>query len=479
MEDTSLQMLRERPRPAPPRRPPALLASDLLPLGDVVCLLASATLAIAVAAPALPDGAAHARQVAALAPAGWFAAALAPFMLYDAGFGSRAGRGTPAWLVPHSLRLAVFAALVLALGSLTGVTAAAPPAGLALWLVLAWASTALLRALTAAALRRLRRHGRLTEVVAVVGAGALADRMVQTLSHEGAGSVELLGVFDDAPAPPGATPVAGTIAQLIEAGTARRIDWIVLALPPEDEAHCLATVQRLQSLGAAIGLCPPPHGAAGSGTGIGLLVERPLGRRGAALKTVEDLLLGGALTLLLLPLLALIALAIRIDSPGPVLYRQRRHALNNDEFDIYKFRTMRHAEAAPDAALVQTERGDPRVTRVGRFLRASSLDELPQLFNVLQGTMSLVGPRPHATQMRTEQQLGSEITASYAHRHRVKPGITGWAQVHGARGATHTRAQLQRRVELDLHYIDHWSLLLDLKILALTVRAVARPTNAY
>jgi lipopolysaccharide/colanic/teichoic acid biosynthesis glycosyltransferase len=136
----------------------------------------------------------------------------------------------------------------------------------------------------------------------------------------------------------------------------------------------------------------------------------------------------------------------------------------------------------PDAAterLVQTARGDQRVTRVGRLLRSTSLDELPQLFNVLKGDMSLVGPRPHALSMRTENRLGSEITQAYAHRHRVKPGITGWSQINGSRGATDTVAQLRRRVKLDLFYIRHWSLLLDLRILLLTSREVFRTTNAY
>lgn len=210
---------------------------------------------------------------------------------------------------------------------------------------------------------------------------------------------------------------------------------------------------------------------------VDLVADRPLTPGGAIAKRAEDLIFGGLLTLLLLPLLALVALAIRLDSAGPVLFRQRRHGLDNVEFDILKFRTMHHGPAA--AALQQTARDDPRVTRVGRWLRAFSLDELPQLFNVVAGSMSLVGPRPHATDMRTADLLGSEITADYVHRHRVKPGITGWAQVHGARGATEHAAQLQQRVDLDLHYIAHWSIALDLWILLLTARVVAQRTNAF
>jgi len=217
----------------------------------------------------------------------------------------------------------------------------------------------------------------------------------------------------------------------------------------------------------------------GDSVPVSLLADRPIKRWDAVTKAAEDFLIGGIVTVLLLPVLAVIALVIKLNSPGPIIFKQRRHAVDNREFDIYKFRTMRWNPAAATENLKQTSRHDDRVTRVGRFLRASSLDELPQLFNVLKGDMSLVGPRPHAVDMRTEDRLGSEITDMYAHRHRVKPGITGWSQVNGARGATDTTAQLRRRVELDLHYIENWSLLLDLKILALTTREVLKRTNAY
>jgi lipopolysaccharide/colanic/teichoic acid biosynthesis glycosyltransferase len=196
-------------------------------------------------------------------------------------------------------------------------------------------------------------------------------------------------------------------------------------------------------------------------------------------KATEDVLLGGLTTLLLLPLMGLICVAIKLGSPGPVLFRQRRHALDNREFEIYKFRTMVATAPGDAAPLRQTSRDDARVTRIGRFLRSTSLDELPQLFNVLKGEMSLVGPRPHAVDMRTENRLGADITDLYAHRHRVKPGITGWSQVNGARGATDTTAQLQRRVALDLYYIENWSLPLDLEILLRTCVVVLNRANTY
>jgi exopolysaccharide biosynthesis polyprenyl glycosylphosphotransferase len=283
-------------------------------------------------------------------------------------------------------------------------------------------------------------------------------------------------------------PGAGTIAQLIELGRTRRIDWIIVARTSDAHDDVQALADRLRGTAAQIALWPGQMGhlatpvapaAVGQRVLVDVLADRPIRRSNLIVKAAEDRVLGACITLLILPLLALIALAVRLDSPGPILFRQRRHALDNGEFEILKFRTMHQDAGPPGAGLEQTRRGDPRITRVGRWLREFSLDELPQLFNVLAGTMSLVGPRPHAVNMRTENRLGSEIVEDYAHRHRVKPGITGWAQVNGARGATDTSAQLERRVEFDLHYVENWSLWFDLKILAMTGRAVLRRTNAY
>ena len=198
-------------------------------------------------------------------------------------------------------------------------------------------------------------------------------------------------------------------------------------------------------------------------------------------KTLCDRLVALMAVVLLLPLLLLIAVAIRLDSPGPVVFRQRRHGRGHQEFLVFKFRTMTWTpDASSRDGRVQTRRGDCRVTRVGDFLRKTSLDELPQLFNVLNGSMSLVGPRPHPVAMQTEDQLCEEAIPDYALRHRVKPGITGWAQVNGHRGATATIGQLRCRVEHDLYYIEHRSFLFDLRILLLTpIRILFNRDNAF
>jgi Undecaprenyl-phosphate glucose phosphotransferase len=419
------------------------------------------------------------------------AAVLAPFILYDKRFGSIASGGQFVTLVrSHALRFLSFAAVVWVLGALSQSLGNFPRGWLALWFVASVLLTSLLRVLVARYMRHLQRRGVLTEVIAVVGAGPIADRLVQMLRQTRPQSIDILGVFDDSisRAAPGALQRAGgTLAQLIEIGKTRKIDWILLALPPASEHRMLSMVQRLKALSVPIALCPQhielaapslPIGYLANSVPVSLLADRPIQRWDAVVKGAEDLIIGGIITISLLPVLALIALAIRLDGPGPIIFKQRRHALNNREFDVYKFRTMRWSDPVIDS-LRQTSRNDSRITRIGRLLRSSSLDELPQLFNVLKGEMSLVGPRPHAVDMRTEERLGHEITDMYAHRHRVKPGITGWSQVNGARGATDTTAQLQRRVELDLHYIANWSLLLDLRILALTARVVIGRTNAY
>ena len=203
-------------------------------------------------------------------------------------------------------------------------------------------------------------------------------------------------------------------------------------------------------------------------------VRTPMSKSSVLLKRIFDITLAGLGLLVLMPFLALVALAIVIESRGPVIYRQARRGFNGETFLIWKFRSMRVTESG--YKMVQAQKNDPRITRVGRLIRATSIDELPQLINVLIGQMSLVGPRPHA--ISHDEELSHQL-AIYAHRQRIKPGITGWAQVHGFRGETSTPAQVEGRVAHDIYYIDNWSIFLDIWTLVLTVFSPATRRNAH
>jgi lipopolysaccharide/colanic/teichoic acid biosynthesis glycosyltransferase len=200
---------------------------------------------------------------------------------------------------------------------------------------------------------------------------------------------------------------------------------------------------------------------------------RPMGRSGAAVKRAEDLLLGLPLLVLFLPVMLVIAVLVRLDSPGPALFRQPRYGFHDRIITVRKFRTMRR-DCADVAGARQEEVRDPRVTRVGRVLRRLRLDELPQLLNVVEGTMSLVGPRPYPAGMLIGDHPAHDELARHARRNAVKPGITGWAQVNGLAGAVTSDADLRRRIAYDLHYVHNWSVALDLEILARTAWLVLR-----
>jgi exopolysaccharide biosynthesis polyprenyl glycosylphosphotransferase len=208
---------------------------------------------------------------------------------------------------------------------------------------------------------------------------------------------------------------------------------------------------------------------------VDAVVDRPFSGSGAGAKRLDDVTVGLLALLFLAPLLIVIAILVRIDSPGPLIFRQERVGLGNRRFFVLKFRTMR-CDPSPDPLVPQAKRGDPRITRVGAILRRLSLDELPQLFNVLRGEMSLVGPRPHAA---AHDETYAPLIDGYLARYCVKPGITGWAQVHGERGRTDTVQDMQRRLEYDLYYIANWSSYFDLKIMLMTIPAIMLGINAY
>ncbi|HVO16512.1 MAG TPA: undecaprenyl-phosphate glucose phosphotransferase [Alphaproteobacteria bacterium] len=329
-------------------------------------------------------------------------------------------------------------------------------------------------------IRRWKRRGLLCPSVAVLGGGPVAERLVRHLTGDVDPAIRLVGVYRDATADDmpvcGGQPVAGDIEALVRDARRLPIDMVVLALPWSAERRILAAIERLRALplnvslcpdgiGFQLGRCPINHLANISTLGI---QHRPLSGWHHVAKAIEDRTLAALALLFLAPLLATIAVLIRLDSPGPVLFRQKRYGFNDQLIEVLKFRTM-YYEATDQNAEQLTRRNDPRVTRVGAFLRKTSLDELPQLINVLRGDMSIVGPRPHALRAKAAGVLYPEAVRNYSARHRVKPGITGWAQINGWRGETETLEQIAKRVEHDLFYIENWSIGLDLKIIVRTM----------
>jgi len=209
------------------------------------------------------------------------------------------------------------------------------------------------------------------------------------------------------------------------------------------------------------------------------IFDKPIADWDVVIKLAFDKIVGTLALIALSPALALTALAIKLDSPGPILFKQKRYGFNNELIEVYKFRSM-YADKVDSTASKLVTRDDPRVTRVGRFIRKTSIDELPQLFNVVfKGDLSLVGPRPHAIHAKAANRQYDEVVDGYFARHRVKPGITGWAQVNGWRGETDTQEKIQQRVEHDLYYIENWSILLDLYILLVTPASLLKTKNAF
>lgn len=387
----------------------------------------------------------------------------------------------------------ILAALILATFAALGLGVPFSVAEVHLWVwYAAWISASFvalfaMRLICRAVLKRLTAAGAFDTRVAVFGAGEIARRVQDSLKNETTG-IRFVGVYDDRPRDrldADNLDIKGRLEDLMAQGRRGAIDQIVIALPQSADRRMSLIANQLQQLPVSIHMVTHlssdlveggPANKVSSIGGVGLLdvKERPLNDWAPMVKRAEDIVLGGLLLALALPVMVLIAIAIKLESNGPVLFRQRRRGLNFAIFDVLKFRTMTCMEDGQNIA--QAQAFDPRVTKVGRMLRRLSLDELPQLINVLKGDMSLVGPRPHA--LAHNAQWGEQVK-TYGIRHQMKPGITGLAQVEGWRGEVTNENDIACRVKEDLSYIRNWSLELDLMILARTFRAVLFAKNAY
>lgn len=330
--------------------------------------------------------------------------------------------------------------------------------------------------------RQAQQH----DPVVIVGAGPQGLRMAQVLADRPDLGRRLVGIFDDRSANrfnlPKGLVLAGTLAQLPEFIERHGVKDVYITLPLLKQERIQRLMAALQNTTASLHLVPDVFGLniiqgrledLGGLPIVGLTLTPFTGLNGM-LKRGSDVVLAGLILLLIAPLLAVVAIGVRLSSPGPVIFRQRRTGLDGEIIEVYKFRSMTVQENG--AEVRQATRDDPRVTRFGAFIRRTSVDELPQFINVLQGRMSIVGPRPHAVAHNLAYR---EYVAAYMARHKVKPGITGWAQVNGCRGEISAVEDISRRVEYDLEYLRNWSLALDFLIIARTIRLVFKDQRAY
>ncbi len=349
----------------------------------------------------------------------------------------------------------------------------------------------LFRQVMSALLRKHNVTGQFNRRAVIVGGGENAERVIATLNESSNSGISLIGMFDDRDDTRSQPLVSGlhklgNIDDLIDFVRATKADTLIITLPVTAEDRLLHILDRLWVLPVDIRLSasgqklryrPRAYSYIGNLPCLDLF-DRPLGDWGPLLKASVDKVLALAAIIILSPVMAGVALAVKYSSKGPIFFKQKRYGFNNELIEIYKFRSMYAEQTDADAAKLVTK-GDSRVTRVGRFIRRTSIDELPQLFNVLKGQLSLVGPRPHPTKAKAGEKLYEHVVDGYFARHKVKPGITGWAQINGWRGETDTDKKIEKRVEYDLYYIENWSLTFDLYILARTPFALFNTEHAY
>jgi Undecaprenyl-phosphate glucose phosphotransferase len=349
-----------------------------------------------------------------------------------------------------------------------------------------------LRMILAAIVRHWTREGRLDRRAVVVGGGEAGESLIEAIKAQQDSDVHVIGVFDDrgderSPNTLAGRQKLGSVDDLVEFARRTRVDLVIFSLPISAEVRILQMLKKLWVLPVDIRLAahlnklrfrPRAYSYIGNVPVLDVF-DKPITDWDVVMKWLFDKVVGSLILIAVSPILLLTALAIKLDSRGPAFFKQKRYGFNNEMIEVFKFRSMYVEQCDPTASKLATK-NDPRVTRVGRFIRRTSIDELPQLINVVfKGNLSLVGPRPHAVHAKAENRLYDEAVDGYFARHRVKPGITGWAQVNGWRGETDTHEKIQRRVEHDLYYIENWSVLLDLYILAKTPIALATTENAY
>ena len=340
-------------------------------------------------------------------------------------------------------------------------------------------------------IKRWGRNGRMERRAVIVGGGKDAEGLIRSLEQQGDNDIRICGIFDDrddqrSPTVVAGYPKLGTISELIEFARQARIDMLIVSLPLTAETRVLTMLKKLWVLPVDIRLSahsnklqfrPRAYSHIGAVPLLDIF-DKPIREWDSVAKRVFDIFFSLIAIVLLFPVMLITAVAIKLDSKGPILFRQKRHGFNNEVIDVLKFRSMYADQSDPTAKKMVTK-GDPRVTKVGRFIRKTSIDEFPQFFNALRGDLSLVGPRPHAVYAQTRDRMFNDVVEGYFARHRVKPGVTGWAQINGWRGEIDSDDKIKMRTEYDLYYIENWSLWLDLKILLLTPFRLLNTENAY
>lgn len=364
------------------------------------------------------------------------------------------------------------------------------PRNLVVWYIASLGLFCLERLVMLRLYSRLMRAGKYLQRTVILGFTATAVHVADHLQRNGDIRSGLVGFIDDRteriPKELSNLPLLGNTRDLEKLIRAEQVNQVMICLPWAAEQRIHGLVNRLRQLSVNVMLVPDMaalrygHSKITDVGGILMFNTSQLPLRGwsPVIKRCEDLLLASLALVCLSPVMLATAIAIKLDSKGPVLFRQNRYGYNDNEIRVFKFRSM-YTDQSDFTAERQTTREDPRITRVGRIIRKTSIDELPQLFNVLLGNMSMVGPRPHATATKAAGVPFEVAVSEYSSRHRVKPGITGWAQINGYRGETDTLFKIQKRVEYDLEYISKWSVWFDLYIVFMTVPAVLSTKEVY